>query len=67
MNRTTRRLIRCAPEVKYLAVIKDGHEGQRPLESYFGAWVVCTEQPRSFEVAGLDATGAVIASLPHPF
>jgi tetratricopeptide (TPR) repeat protein len=58
---------RAAPEVKYLAVIKDGHEDRRPLESHFGAWVVCTEQPGSFEVAGLDATGTVLASLPHPF
>jgi hypothetical protein len=58
---------RAAPEVKYLAVIKDGHEDRRPLESHFGAWVVCTEQPGSFEVAGLDANGTVLASLPHPF
>jgi hypothetical protein len=58
---------RAAPEVKYLAVIKDGHEDRRPLESHFGAWVVCTEQPGSFDVAGLDATGTVLASLPHPF
>lgn len=57
---------RAAPEVKYLAVIKDGHEDRRPLESHFGAWVVCTEQPGSFEVSGLDANGAVLARLPHP-
>ena len=56
-----------APEVKYLAVIKDGREDRRPLESHFGAWVVCTEQPGPFEVAGLDANGTVLASLPHPF
>jgi tetratricopeptide (TPR) repeat protein len=55
-----------APQVKYLAVIKDGHEDRRPLESHFGAWVVCTEQPGPFEVAGLDAAGTVLASLPHP-
>ena len=58
---------RAAPEVKYLAVIKDGHEDRRPLESHFGAWVVCIEQPGSFDVAGLDANGIVLASLPHPF
>jgi tetratricopeptide (TPR) repeat protein len=57
---------RAAPVVKYLAVIKDGHEDRRPLESHFGAWVVCTEQPGSFEVAGLDASGAVLARFPHP-
>jgi tetratricopeptide (TPR) repeat protein len=57
---------RAAPEVKYLAVIKDGHEDRRPLETHFGAWVVCTEQPGPFDVAGLDANGIVLASLPHP-
>jgi hypothetical protein len=58
---------RAAPDVKYLAVIKDGREDRRLLESHFGAWVVCTEQPGPFEVAALDASGAVLASLPHPF
>jgi hypothetical protein len=58
---------RAASQVKYLALIKDGHEDRRPLESHFGAWVVCTEQPGPFEVAGLDADGAVLASLPLPF
>ena len=56
---------RAVPEVKYLAVIKDGHEDRRPLESHFGAWVVCTEQPGAFEVTGLDANGAVLASIPY--
>ena len=58
---------RAAPEVRYLAVIKDSHEDRRPLESHFGAWVVCIEQPGSFEVVGLDANGTVLASIPHPF
>jgi tetratricopeptide (TPR) repeat protein len=57
---------RAVPEVKYLAVVRDGHEDRRPLESHFGAWVVCTEQPGPFEVIGIDATGTVLASLPHP-
>jgi tetratricopeptide (TPR) repeat protein len=56
---------RAAPEVKYLAVVKDGHEDRRPLESHFGAWVVCTEEPGPFEIEGLDANGAVLASLPY--
>jgi hypothetical protein len=58
---------RAAPEVKYLAVVKDGCEDRRPLESHFGAWVVCTEQPGPFEVTGLNANGTVLARLPHPF
>jgi tetratricopeptide (TPR) repeat protein len=57
---------RAGPEVKYLAVTQDGHEDRRPLESHFGAWVVCTEQPGSFEVAGIDQNGTVLASLRYP-
>jgi hypothetical protein len=58
---------RAAPQVKYLAVVKEGHEDRRPLESHFGAWVVCLERPGPFVVAGLDAAGTVLASLPHRF
>jgi tetratricopeptide (TPR) repeat protein len=54
-----------APEVRYLAVVKDGHEDRRRLESHFGAWVVCTEQPGPFDVAGLSESGDVLARLPH--
>jgi hypothetical protein len=57
---------RAAPEVKYLAVTQDGHEDRRPLRSHFGAWVVCTEQPGPFEVAGIDQNGTVLASLRYP-
>ena len=56
---------RAAPEVKYLAVIKDGHEDRRPLESHFGAWVVCAEQPGPFDVVGRDASGVVLAVLEY--
>ncbi len=57
---------RAVPEIKYLAVTQDGHEDRRPLDSHFGAWVVCTEQPGSFEVAGIDQNGTVLASLRYP-
>jgi hypothetical protein len=56
---------RAGPEVKYLASIKDGHEDRRPLESYFGAWVVCTEQPGPFDVVGRDASGVVLGVLEY--
>ena len=44
-------------------MIQDGSEDRRPLESHFGAWVVCTEQPGEFEVAGLDQEGNVVDSI----
>lgn len=54
---------RAAPAVKYLAVTQDGREDRRRLDSHFGAWVVCTEQPGPFEVAGIDENGTVLAGL----
>jgi hypothetical protein len=52
-----------ASEIEHLAVIQGGSEDRRPLESHFGAWVVCTEQPGEFEVAGLDQEGKVVDSI----
>ena len=34
--------------------------------SHFGAWVVCTEKPGEFEVAGLDQDGNVVDSIRSP-
>jgi hypothetical protein len=58
---------RAAPEIRYLAVVKDGHEERRPLESRFGAWVVCTEQPGPFDVVGFSEGGDVLARIPHEY
>jgi predicted negative regulator of RcsB-dependent stress response len=55
-----------APEVKYLAMIQDGCEDRRLLESHFGAWVICTEQGGSFEVAALDSRGRTLRRLQLP-
>jgi len=49
--------------VTQMALIRDGHEDCRPLESHFGAWVVCTEQASPFQVAALDKNGTVLASI----
>ena len=58
---------RAAPAVKYLAVIQDGREDLRPLDSHFGAWVVCTEQRTAFHVEGRDAGGSILARISyHP-
>jgi tetratricopeptide (TPR) repeat protein len=55
-----------APEVKYLALIKDDREDRRELDSHFGAWVACTEIDGSFEVAAIDASGAKLQSMHLP-
>jgi hypothetical protein len=55
------------PEVKYLAIIQDGRQDLRPLQSHFGAWIACTEQPGTFDVAAFDRQHALLARLAHPF
>lgn len=54
---------RVAPEVKQIALIQDGQEDRRALESHFGAWVVCTEQPTPSVVTALDENGSVLGSI----
>jgi hypothetical protein len=54
---------RVAPEVKQIALIQDGQEDRRALESHFGAWVVCTEQPTPFVVTALAEDGSVLGSV----
>jgi len=56
---------RAAPGVARIALIQDGYEVRRQLDSHFGAWVVCTERPGPFQVAGLDSNGAVLAAIDH--
>jgi hypothetical protein len=40
--------------VKQIALIRDGREDRRRLESHSGAWVFCTEQTSPFQVTALD-------------
>jgi tetratricopeptide (TPR) repeat protein len=56
---------RAAPAVTYLALIQDGREDARPLESHFGAWVICTDQASPFPVVGRDADGNVLARISY--
>ncbi len=61
----TQRHGRASPAVKYIALIQDGREDLRPLESHFGAWVVSTEQSSPFQVEGRDAEGNVLARISY--
>jgi hypothetical protein len=54
---------RAAPAVKHIALTQDSKEEIRPLDSHFGAWVVCTEQFSAFQVEGRDADGNVLARI----
>jgi hypothetical protein len=55
-----------SPDVKYLAVIQDGQQDRRPLQSHFGAWTVCVEKPGTFDVAAFDSDGKLLKCLEHP-
>jgi hypothetical protein len=55
-----------APAVKSIALIQDGREDVRPLESHFGAWVICTEYDSPLQVEGRDADGKALARISHP-
>lgn len=48
-----------------IALVQDGQEDRRVLESHFGAWVVCTERTSPFEVTVLDENGVVLGSIPY--
>lgn len=49
-----------APDVRYLAVIQDGHQERHPLENHFGAWVIRTSKPGPFTVAAIDKNGTTV-------
>lgn len=54
---------RVAPAVTEIGLIQDGHEDRRPLESHFGAWVVCTDQPSPIHVTAYDKNGVMLADI----
>ena len=56
-----------APSVKYLALIRDGHEDRRPLDNHFGAWIVHADQPGPFRVAAIDENGTTMAEIEPRF
>jgi hypothetical protein len=54
---------RAAPSVKHIAVVQGGREERRPLDSHFGTWVICSEQPLPLQIQALDADGNVLARI----
>ena len=54
---------RVDPAVKDLVLAQDGREDRRPLDSRFGAWVVCTEHASPFQVIALDENGSELGRL----
>jgi TolA-binding protein len=54
---------RVIPGARELSLIQDGREDRRPLDSHFGAWIVCADDTSPFEVEARDADGNAIARL----
>ena len=54
---------RAAPTVTQIALTQDGHEDRRPLNTHFGFWVICTEQPSPFQIIGFDKNGTALAHI----
>jgi hypothetical protein len=57
---------RVGQAVAQIALIHDGTEDRRPLQSHFGAWVVCVEHWSPYEINALDSNGAVLATVSGP-
>jgi len=57
---------RVSAAVTAIAVIQDGQEDRRDLQSHFGALVICTEQPMPYQINALNSAGAVIGSIDGP-
>jgi len=51
---------RAGRAVKYLALIQDGREDLRRLESHFGVWVICTDELSPIQIEGRDANRNVL-------
>jgi len=57
---------RVSPAVTHLALVQNGREERRELQSRFGAWVVCTEKWSPYQINALDETGAVLGCITGP-
>lgn len=54
---------RVTSDVARLRLVVGNERLERAVDSHFGAWIVCVDQPGAFALNALDAGGAVIASL----
>jgi hypothetical protein len=57
---------RVSAAVTAIALIQDGHEDRRDLQSRFGALGICAEQPSPYQINSLDATGTIIGTIDGP-
>ena len=53
-------------DVRYIALVQEGSEDRRRLDSHFGAWVVCTQVREPFEVVAFDSSGQELSRLRYP-
>jgi hypothetical protein len=48
--------------VTYLALLQDGREDLRHLDSHPGAWVICTDPLSPIQIEGRDADCNILAA-----
>jgi len=53
-------------EVQYVALVQEGSEERRRLDSHFGTRVACIQAPKPFEVVALDSSGQELSRLRYP-
>jgi hypothetical protein len=46
-----------------IGLIRNGHEDRRPLQSNFGAWVICIDEPSPYRVTAYDNSGVMLADI----
>ena len=56
---------RVSPEVVEISLLQGGTVVRRPISNHFGAWVVCSREPRAVQHPGPrpDGRGAVVGSI----
>ena len=58
-----RSVVLVAPAVTAIGLIQNGREDLRPLQSHFGAWVVCTDESSPYRITAYDKSGVMLADI----
>ena len=57
---------RVSPVVSSIALVQGDRVDRRPLQSHFGAWVVCVEEWSPFRIDAVDDAGTAIGTVTGP-
>jgi hypothetical protein len=57
---------RVSPAITSIALVQGDRVDRRPLQSHFGAWVVCAEEWSPFQIDAADDAGTVVGTVTGP-